>query len=269
MVREGLLPGPGGSRQLVGQGDRPGVQEVRQAVPPDANPGLEERFKEISAAYDVLGEQEKRKEYDELVASGRRGTPSAWPDPKRAPVAGSGSTIWATSWAPSSVAPPRAAPEVAAPDRSSGARISRLRPAPVVPRCRRGHHHQPRPDQRRRLLHLWGQRGRAGGRARWSARCAAGVGHQRQPGVVLVQPGLPGVRRDRDAGGGPLPHLPRDRHRAAGAAGEGADPRRGGGRPAHPGQGARRCGPRWRPGRRSLRRRAGGSSPGLWTGGGT
>jgi molecular chaperone DnaJ len=33
---------------------------------PDANPGSEERFKEISAAYDVLGDADKRKEYDEV-----------------------------------------------------------------------------------------------------------------------------------------------------------------------------------------------------------
>jgi molecular chaperone DnaJ len=33
---------------------------------PDANPGSEDRFKEISAAYDVLGDSEKRKEYDEV-----------------------------------------------------------------------------------------------------------------------------------------------------------------------------------------------------------
>src|ERR1700689_3073210 len=33
---------------------------------PDSNPGSEERFKEISAAYDVLGDAEKRKEYDEV-----------------------------------------------------------------------------------------------------------------------------------------------------------------------------------------------------------
>ncbi len=33
---------------------------------PDANPGHEDRFKEISAAYDVLGDPERRKEYDEV-----------------------------------------------------------------------------------------------------------------------------------------------------------------------------------------------------------
>jgi molecular chaperone DnaJ len=33
---------------------------------PDANPGSEERFKEISAAYDVLGDAARRKEYDEV-----------------------------------------------------------------------------------------------------------------------------------------------------------------------------------------------------------
>ena len=37
---------------------------------PDANPGSEERFKEITAAYDVLGDAEKRKEYDEVRAHG-------------------------------------------------------------------------------------------------------------------------------------------------------------------------------------------------------
>ncbi|MGH9089377.1 MAG: DnaJ domain-containing protein, partial [Acidimicrobiales bacterium] len=33
---------------------------------PDANPGSEDRFKEITAAYDVLGDQARRKEYDEV-----------------------------------------------------------------------------------------------------------------------------------------------------------------------------------------------------------
>src|SRR2546428_7270868 len=47
---------------------------------PDANPGREERFKEISAAYDVLGDADKRKEYDEVrrmgpMAAGFGGAP--------------------------------------------------------------------------------------------------------------------------------------------------------------------------------------------------
>jgi molecular chaperone DnaJ len=33
---------------------------------PDANPGAEDRFKEVSSAYDVLGDAAKRKEYDEV-----------------------------------------------------------------------------------------------------------------------------------------------------------------------------------------------------------
>ncbi len=37
---------------------------------PDANPGAEEKFKEISAAYDVLGDPAKRKEYDEVRKHG-------------------------------------------------------------------------------------------------------------------------------------------------------------------------------------------------------
>jgi molecular chaperone DnaJ len=41
---------------------------------PDANPGAEDKFKEISAAYDVLGDAAKRKEYDEV----RRLGPSAF-----------------------------------------------------------------------------------------------------------------------------------------------------------------------------------------------
>jgi molecular chaperone DnaJ len=33
---------------------------------PDANPGAEDKFKDVSAAYDVLGDPDRRKEYDEV-----------------------------------------------------------------------------------------------------------------------------------------------------------------------------------------------------------
>ncbi|PZS22367.1 MAG: molecular chaperone DnaJ [Acidimicrobiales bacterium] len=46
---------------------------------PDANPGSEERFKEISAAYDVLGDPAKRKEYDEVRALGPISNPFGGP----------------------------------------------------------------------------------------------------------------------------------------------------------------------------------------------
>jgi molecular chaperone DnaJ len=51
-------------------------RKLAQKNHPDANPGdasAEERFKEISAAYDVVGDEEKRKQYDqvrEMAASG-------------------------------------------------------------------------------------------------------------------------------------------------------------------------------------------------------
>src|SRR5579875_1949179 len=44
---------------------------------PDANPGSEDRFKEIAAAYEVLGDESKRKEYDEVRRLGAAGNPFA------------------------------------------------------------------------------------------------------------------------------------------------------------------------------------------------
>ncbi len=53
-------------------------RKLARKLHPDANPGdsaAEERFKEVSAAYDVVGDAEKRKEYDELRKLGPMGGP--------------------------------------------------------------------------------------------------------------------------------------------------------------------------------------------------
>jgi molecular chaperone DnaJ len=45
---------------------RRAYRKLAKQYHPDSNPGSEERFKAVSAAYDVLGDPEKRKEYDEV-----------------------------------------------------------------------------------------------------------------------------------------------------------------------------------------------------------
>lgn len=60
-------------------------RKLAQKLHPDANPGnkeAEERFKEISAAYDVIGDEEKRKRYDQvrdMAASSGSGFPGGFP----------------------------------------------------------------------------------------------------------------------------------------------------------------------------------------------
>ncbi len=59
--------------KILGVAEKATDQEITRAYRklakqshPDANPGSEERFKEVSAAYDVLGDATKRAEYDEV-----------------------------------------------------------------------------------------------------------------------------------------------------------------------------------------------------------
>ncbi|MFN2609178.1 MAG: molecular chaperone DnaJ [Acidimicrobiales bacterium] len=70
--------------KVLGVSDSATENELRRAYRklakqhhPDAHPGSEERFKEISAAYDVLGDAEKRKEYDEVRRLGPMANPFA------------------------------------------------------------------------------------------------------------------------------------------------------------------------------------------------
>ncbi len=41
-------------------------RKLAKELHPDTHPGSEEKFKEVSGAYDVLGDDTKRKEYDEV-----------------------------------------------------------------------------------------------------------------------------------------------------------------------------------------------------------
>ncbi len=59
--------------KVLGVSDKATDKEITRAYRklakqyhPDANPGAEDRFKEVSTAYDVLGDPAKRREYDEL-----------------------------------------------------------------------------------------------------------------------------------------------------------------------------------------------------------
>ncbi len=52
-------------------------RQLAKRYHPDANPGAEDRFKEVTAAYDVLGDPPKRKEYDEVRRMGPVGNPFA------------------------------------------------------------------------------------------------------------------------------------------------------------------------------------------------
>src|SRR3954447_15373246 len=48
-------------------------RKLVREVHPDANPGNEERFKEVQGAYDVLSDTEKRKQYDRFGSANGRG----------------------------------------------------------------------------------------------------------------------------------------------------------------------------------------------------
>ena len=69
MVREGLLQGARCRRGRLDKDITKAYRKLARELHPDKNPGdtaAEERFKDVSAAYDVVGDEEKRKRYDEV-----------------------------------------------------------------------------------------------------------------------------------------------------------------------------------------------------------
>ncbi|MDQ6783798.1 MAG: molecular chaperone DnaJ [Actinomycetota bacterium] len=70
--------------KVLGVSDQASEKEIGKAYRklakqyhPDANPGAEDQFKDVSAAYDVLGDADRRKEYDEVRRMGPAANPFA------------------------------------------------------------------------------------------------------------------------------------------------------------------------------------------------
>ncbi len=243
---------------------------------PDSHPGdeaAEERFKAIAEAYDVVGDAEKRKEYDELRAGlggfgpfagtgapvGSRSTSatcSGWRR-RRAPRAAAASptcsaacSAAAAAAAPAPPSTPRRGADVETEatigfadvdrgrDRLAAAVLRRALPGLLRHRCEGGHH----------AAGLSRLRGR---------RHARRIGRRR----VHDERDLPDLPRSRAGRRRPVPDLPRLRPRTVEPDHLGAHPRRRQGRPADPAarQGRRRRARR--PGGRPVRQRQGRAAP--------
>ena len=237
---------------------------------PDANPGnatAEERFKEISAAYDVLGDAAKRAEYDEvrqMVASGVGPDGSGGFGAGGFGAGGGGRTfrfetdggglgdIFGNLFGGGGGARRRTR---AATGPQRGPR-PRDRVAPAVRRRDPRRHVDGALPRRRDVLDVRGF-GRGAGHDAGDVPRVSRRGHGcRQPGPVLVLAGLPDVRRARPDHPQPVPDVWWARGRGARPRGEGPDPGGRRRRAAHPGEGPRRRGCERRSARRSLRHRA-------------
>ena len=209
-------------------------RKLAQQHHPDANAGnkeAEERFKEISAAYDVLGDEEKRKSYDrvrEMGASGvgaggfpgggrrRAGRPAAG---RRRGTSRSTSVTSAICSAGCSAARGgrRGAGVRQRPQRGADLETDRARSrsttrcaGTTVPVRITG----PAPC---RTCHGIG---RGAGHEPVTCPQCGGAGHrQREPGVLLDGAAVPAVPRERADRRAPVPDVPRARARSGGRAG--------------------------------------------------
>ena len=197
---------------------------------PDTHPGddaAEERFKDVSAAYDVLGDEEKRKEYDEVRASGPTGG-FGGPMGRRLP---GGAQLQRRR---RRARRPARADVRSRPSRRRG--VGRRRSARGddleasltldFADAVHGPHHHAVPHRRRAVQHLQRQRCEARHPAEGVLALRRPWRHRRQPGLLLALLDVPAMRRRGVADRGPVPDVSRLAGRAPSTRGPGAHPRR-------------------------------------------
>ena len=252
----------GVSKKATDEEIKKAYRKLARKYHPDRNPGdeaAEEKFKEISAAYDVLGDPEKRKEYDEGGVFAGFGGAARRRSAAAAQAGGFGGFDFGDilggvfnrgggrGRSPQQVRGRDLETEVLAQLRPGDQRRPDQRHRPEVEPLR------DLPRQRRQTRHLPDHlpalrrpRGRGAG-----------------PGLLLDQPALPAVRRRRPDHRGPLPDLRRLRPHPADQALQGQHPGRGQGRQPDPARRQGRGRPPRRPARRPLRDDPGRLLPGL------
>ena len=248
-------------------------RKLARANHPDSNPGdtaKHEKFKAVAEAYDVIGDEEKRKKYDEvreLYGGGGFREASRAARPRAA--ASTSTTCCATAPAAEASATCSATSSAAggrqqARTRADARRRRRDQRDDQLHGRHGRRHDQPAADLRHRLPGVPRHRRQAGhdpeDLSRVRGRRLRGQLDGRR---VLDQRDLPPLRRTPARVRRGLPDLPRLRPRLVGADDPGAHPRRRQGRPAHPAARQGRSGRERRRGRRPLRHRQGDPAPAL------
>ena len=251
-------------------------RKLARANHPDSNPGDDkkhETFKSVAEAYDVVGDPEKRKKYDEMRVAlrlgrrlprrsgGRRRLQPRRPAARHAaaPGAAGSATCSATCSAAASAAAAPSSPtaRARAPTSRRPRRSASPTPCEGVTISLRLSSDAPCPD-------CSGTGGKPGTKPQdlpaVRGRRLRGQHRRRR---VLAQGDLPRVRRPAARLRRALPDLPRQRPRPLVAGDPGAHPGRRQGRPADPAARQGRGRRERRPARRPLRHREGHAAPGL------
>ena len=168
----------------------------------------------VSAAYDVLGDEAKRKEYDEVrklgPIGGFQGGGPGGPGGFNFNVGSDGlGDLLGQMFGRGR--------RGGGPSASAGSAARRRRrgdPQPRLRRRRTGPHHHAAPHQRCAVQHVPRQRCQARHAAEGVLELRRARCHRRQPGPVLVLVAVPRVRRSRCGHHRSVPDMPRHRHRA-------------------------------------------------------